>query len=115
MHGFLMRLLINALALLVLPHIISGIQVSGVRAALVAALVLAIVNAIIRPIFIILTLPIEILSLGIFTFVINGLMLYIVARVVQGFEINTFGAAFFGSIVLSIVSAVLTWLTKDTS
>lgn len=105
----------NTFALLILPYIVSGIEVSGPMAALAAAIVLGIANAIIRPILVILALPIQILTLGLFTFVINALMLLIASGLVKGFEVHGFWPALWGSIVLSIISGVLTWATRDTS
>lgn len=107
-----LRWLINAVALFFLPYLVSGIRVEGFTAALVAGLVLGIVNAIIRPVFLFLTLPINILTLGLFTLVINALMLSLVAAVVKGVYIQNFWAALIGSIVLSIVSAALTFMVR---
>lgn len=112
MPGFLIRLAINTVALLILPYIISGIQVSGPGAALAAALVLGLVNAIIRPVLIILALPFQFFTLGLFTFVINALMLLLVSSIVRGFEVSGFWPAFWGSIILSIISGVLTWAVR---
>jgi len=107
-----LRWLINAVALFFLPYLVSGIRVEGFTAALVAGLVLGIVNAIIRPVFLFLTLPLNILTLGLFTLVINALMLSMVAAVVKGVYIQNFWAALIGSIVLSIVSAALTFMVR---
>lgn len=108
----ILRWLLNGLALLITAYIIEGIYISGPMAALVASLVLGIVNAIIRPIFVLFTLPLNVLTLGLFTFVINGIMLKLTAILVSGFEVNGALAAFFGAIILSIVSALLTAITK---
>ena len=80
---------------------------------LIAALVLGIVNAILRPVIIILSLPVNILSLGLLTLVINGLMLRITARLVAGFSVDNFWTAVWGAILLSIISYVLNSLVKD--
>ena len=109
----LIRWLLNAVALLLTAYILDGIQIDGVGAALMASLVLGIVNAIIRPIFIFFTLPINFLTLGLFTFVINGIMLLLTASLVNGFAVRGFFAAIIGSIVLSLVSGILTALLKD--
>jgi putative membrane protein len=110
--GFVIRWLINAVALYVTTLVIKGVRVPDFGAALVAALVLGIVNAVIRPIALILTLPLNILTLGLFTFVVNAGMLYLVSKVTT-LRLDNFWAAFLGAIVLSIVSAVLTHLVVD--
>ncbi len=103
----LIRLLINAVALLLVAYLIPGVHIAGFGAALVVALILGIVNAVLKPILIILSLPLEILTLGLFTFVINALLFYLVAKLEIGLSVSGFGAAFFGALVLSIVSFVL--------
>ena len=87
-------------------------QLRGLGATLVAAAILGIVNAIIRPLLVLLTLPLNILTLGLFTFVINALMLLLTSAVVPGFVIRGFGSAILGAIVLSIISFVLTHLIR---
>ena len=105
--GLLLRLIINALALLIVEYVIPGVHVSGIGAALVAALILGIVNAVLKPILVILSLPLEILTLGLFTFVINAALFYLVAKLGIGLSVDSFWAAFLGSLVLSLVSFVL--------
>jgi putative membrane protein len=100
------RLLITALALLLVTYIVPGISVSGLYPALIAALFLGLANAIVRPILILLTLPITILTLGIFIFVINAALFLFVASFVQGFEVSGFLAALLGSILVSIISGI---------
>ena len=105
---FIFRLLIQMVAILIISYLLPGlIRVDGVWAALVAAFILGIVNAVIRPILIFFTLPITILTLGLFLLVINGLMLWLVSAVVKGFQVNGFWGAVLGSILISIVSWVL--------
>jgi putative membrane protein len=105
---FLFRLLINVVAILIIAHILPGlIRVDGFLAALVAALLLGIVNTIIRPILVILTFPLTLLSFGLFLLVINGLMLWLVSALVSGFHVSGFWGALFGSILISIVSWIL--------
>ncbi len=113
MRGFVIRWLVSAIALAITAWIIKGIEIHGIFSLLIATLVLGILNAIIRPILIVLTLPINILSLGIFTFVINAIMLKITASVVKGFEIHGFWAAFVGAIFMSIISTLLTYFVSD--
>jgi len=108
---FLIRLLINMVTIMFIAYLFPGlIWVDGWVSALGAAFLLGIVNAIIRPIFILLTLPLTILTLGIFLLVINGLMLWLVSGLVGGFQVNGFFGAFFGSILISLVSWVLSRL-----
>lgn len=108
----ILRWLLNGLALIITAYIIDGIYISGPLTAFIASLVLGIVNAIIRPIFLIFTLPLNLLTLGLFTFVINGIMLKLTAALVSGFEVNGVLAAIFGAIILSVVSSLLTTLTE---
>ncbi|HLS88853.1 MAG TPA: phage holin family protein [Sphingobacteriaceae bacterium] len=103
----LLRWLINTGIIMALPYILSGIRVENFMAALVAATVLGVVNAVIRPILIVLTLPINILTLGLFTFVINALMFMLAAQVVKGFHVDNFWSALLGSIILSVASTFL--------
>ena len=109
----LVRWAINAVALYVTALIVPGIHVADFGAAVVAGLVLGIVNAIIRPVLILLTLPVTLLTLGLFTFVINAFMLYVVAGVTHRLQIDSFFAAFFGAIVLSGISIVLSHLVRE--
>ena len=105
---FLFRLLINVVAILVIAYIVPGlIRVDGFLAALIAAILLGIVNTIIRPILVILTFPLTLLSFGLFLFVINALMLWLVSALVSGFQVSGFWGALVGSILISIVSWIL--------
>jgi len=101
----IIRILINVAAILIIAHIFPKlIQVEGFGAALIAALVLGIINVIIRPILVLLTFPVTLITLGLFLFVINALMLWLAATIVPGFKVNGFWGAFLGSILISIVS-----------
>lgn len=113
MKGLLIRWLLNALALVLTDKLIDGISVDGFGAALIAALVLGIVNAVIRPVVVLLTIPINFFTLGLFTLVINGLMLMLAAKVVEGFNVFGFFPAVIGAIVLSVISAVLNMIIKE--
>src|SRR4030042_883813 len=105
---FLCRLIINMVAILVISYLFPRvIWVDGFWAALVAAFLLGIVNAIIRPVLVFLTLPLTLLTLGLFLLIINGLMLWVVAALIRGFHVNGFWGAVFGSILISIVSWIL--------
>lgn len=108
----LVRWLINAGALLALPYLYSGVKVNGVATALVAAAVLGVVNAVIRPLLLLLTVPLNVLTLGLFTFVINALMLWLVAAMVRGFEVAGFTGAFVGSLLLTLISAVISAVVR---
>jgi putative membrane protein len=105
--GFLLRLILNALVLLLVAHLIQGFQVRSFGSALIAALVLGLLNALVRPILLIFTLPINILTLGLFTFVINALILWLAAALVPGFAIDRFSAALLAAIVMALINMVL--------
>lgn len=108
MNGILIRWLILTFSIIASAYLLDGIQVSGFISAFFAAAILGILNAFFRPILFILTLPINILSLGLFTFVINAAMLLMVSGVITGFEVNGFWSAVFGSLFISLVSWALT-------
>lgn len=99
--------LINAVALLAVPYVIPSITVDSFLTALIAALVLGLINTILRPILVILTLPVTLLTLGLFIFVINGLLFWLVGHFLSGFNVGGFWAGVFGSIVYSIISWLL--------
>ena len=107
MRGLLFRWLILAVAVMSAAYLIDGIRISGFGAALFAALVLGILNALFRPILLILTLPINVLSLGLFTFVINAALLLMASGLIGGLVVGGFGSALLGSLVISAVSWVL--------
>jgi len=107
MRGILIRWLILTAAIMFASYIIEGIQVKSFFSALFAAAVLGILNAFFRPILIVLTLPINILSLGLFTFIINAMLLKIASGVISGFEVYGFWSAVFGSLLISVVSWIL--------
>lgn len=110
MKHLIVKVLINAAALMFTSNLIDGIYVDGFGSVLVAAIILGIVNAIIRPLLLVLTLPLNVLTLGLLTFVINGFMLKLAAAVVGGFDIVGMWPAIVGALVLSVVSTVLNWL-----
>lgn len=103
----ILRWILNAVILMMIPFFVSGVQVANFYIALITALVLAFVNAIIRPIILLLTLPINILTLGLFTLVINGLMFWFVASFIKGFTIEGFWPAFWAALVFSIISMII--------
>lgn len=104
MNGFLVRMLITAIALWLAAVIVPGMALSGIGTVLGAALVLGIVNAFVRPLVILLTLPLTILTLGLFLLVVNAMMLGLVSVVFQGFTLGGFWSAIFGAIFVSIFS-----------
>jgi len=103
----LLRLIINAAALFVVAYFVPGVQVTSIVGAFVAAIILGIANAIIKPILIVLTLPIEILTLGLFTFVINAVLFWAVGHMGLGLVVHGWWAALWGSIILWLVSWAL--------
>ena len=104
MGKLLLVWLVNALALLALPYVVPSVQVNGFLTALVAALVLGLVNSLIRPVLVLLTLPATIVTLGLFIFVINGLLFWMVASFVDGFHVAGFWSAVLGAIVYALIS-----------
>lgn len=98
--------LINTVAIFALPHLLDSVEVDSFTSALFAALVLGLVNTLIRPILVLLTLPVTFLTLGLFIFVVNGLMFWAVADLVQGFRV----AGFVSAVVAAFVYSVISWL-----
>jgi putative membrane protein len=111
--GFLTRWLLNAAALAFTAWVINGISVDGVVPLLVASAILGILNAVIRPILLIITLPINLFTLGLFTFVVNGVLLMITSAVVEGFHVAGFWPAVIGALLLAIISFVLSSFVSD--
>jgi len=107
MIGFFLRWSINLLALMIAARLIDGIRIQSLGMGILAAGILGVVNAVIRPVALLLTLPINLVTLGLFTLVINAMMLELVAYLVPGFVIETFRAAFWGALIISIVSWLL--------
>jgi putative membrane protein len=103
----LLRWLISAGALFVLPHLFASIEVKNFYIALVVAVILGLLNAVVRPVLILLTLPITLLTLGLFIFVINALLFWFVSSFVAGFHVDGFWTALWGSIVYSLITFVV--------
>jgi len=101
---------LSALALWVVSHLISGFHVSGWRSALIAALVIGFINATLGLFLKIVTFPLTLLTLGLFWLIINAVMIKLASAIVPGFHVDTFGAAFWGAIVLSLVNMLFRWL-----
>ncbi len=110
--SLIFRWIINALAILAIASFIPGIDVASFYTALIAALVLGLVNALVRPILLILTLPVNIVTLGLFTFVVNALMVWLVSTIVKGFVVGGFSSAFLAALVLWVVSLATSALIK---
>ena len=107
MSGIFIRWLTSTSAILLTSYLLSGIHVDGFLAAFLAAAMLGILNALFRPIALLITLPINILTLGFFTFVINALMLKMASGVISGFDVQGFGSAVLGSLMISAISWLL--------
>jgi putative membrane protein len=106
---FVVRMGANAIAILLIAYLLPMVMLAeGALAALSAAFVLGLVNAVIRPIFVLLTLPVTVFTLGIFLLVINGLLLWFVSGIVPGFQVNGFFGAVAGSVLISVFSGILT-------
>lgn len=109
---FLLAWLVNTLALIAVAYLMPSITVSSFGAALIAALVLGLVNAIVRPVLVLLTLPVTILTLGLFIFVLNGLLFWMVASWLEGFHVAGFWSGVLGAILFSLVSWLLSALLQ---
>ena len=108
MVSVITRWLIITMAILVASRVVPGIEVDTLMTAIIAAAVLGLINVFIKPVLLILTLPLSILTLGVFTFILNALMLELVAYFVKGFKVQSFLAAFLGSLLISVVN----WLAN---
>jgi putative membrane protein len=104
MAGILLRWVISALGVLFISYLFDGIQVAGVGWAFIAALFLGIFNALIRPVIFVLTLPINVVTLGLFTLIINGLMLWLTGKLLAGFTVQGFWASVGGALIMSLIS-----------
>lgn len=110
---FLIRVLVNAAALFIIAyfHLIPGVGVTGPGGAIIAALILGVVNAILRPILMLLSLPLEVLTLGLFTLVINGFLFWLVGALGVGLIVRDFWAGFWGAIATGIISWIISLFT----
>ncbi len=105
--------MVYALALLLAAHVVPGISLEGLTSALVAGLALGVVNAVVRPVLVLVTFPITLLTLGLFLLVLNAFCLWLVSVFVPGFHVVGFRAAFWGALLVSVVSWILTALISD--
>ena len=102
--------ILNAVALLAVAYLLPSIQVASFGSAMIAAVLLGLVNTVVRPVLILLTLPATLLTLGLFLFVINGLMFWLAGSMIDGFAVESFWSAFFGSLLYSLISWALSSL-----
>ena len=109
MRGLLVRWLISALSLLLIGYLVPGFEVRSLSYALAAAVVLGFLNAVIRPVLIIITLPLTIVTMGLFVFVINAVMLWLLSALMRGIDITGFWSALAGALIMSLIS----WLTSS--
>ena len=113
MGGLIIRFVVMTVAVLIAGSVIPGFRIDSPLDAFIAAVILSLLNSFVRPILVLLTLPINLLTLGLFTLVINGLLVAATAAFVKGFSIDGFGSAFLGALVVSIVATLLNLLVGD--
>ena len=113
MKHFLFRLLVSAIAFLVVAHVLPGFEITSPASLFLSALILGLFNAFLRPLMIFLTLPLTIFTLGLFIFIINGLLLYLTSYLVSGFHIQNFLTAVLAAILISLLSGIINWLARD--
>lgn len=111
--NLIIRLLLTAVAVVILAKFLPGVQVAGFTGAIIVAIVLALLNAILKPILIILTLPITIVTLGLFLLVINAIIILLAANFLDGFSVNGFWTALLFSLLLSLMQAILFSILKE--
>lgn len=111
MLEFLAHMIVTAALLMAVAYFVKGVEFDGWGAALIAALVFAIVNAIVKPLVVFLTIPLTVITLGLFLFVVNALMFKLTAWLVPGFQVRTFGAALVGSVLLSLMNLLVNAIT----
>lgn len=109
MQGFFLRTLITIFGLLLASAVIPGVEITGTGSVILAAILLGLVNGFVRPVAFVLTLPITILTLGLFLFVLNAAMFGLVAALLDNFNVSGFWSAIFGSLVVSITSTIASW------
>lgn len=111
--GFIVRVLVNAATIALAAAFVPGLRLDGVVPALLAGLVLGLINALVRPVLLVLTLPLTLITLGLFLLVLNGICLALTAWLVPGFDIDGFLPAMLGALVISVVSWILTAFVSD--
>lgn len=111
----LFRWIINALILMLIPLFVPGFEIESFFSAMVVAVILALVNSVIRPVIMILTLPINVLTLGLFTIIVNGFMFYLVSVIVKGFTVTSFWSAVLAALIYSLISMLISYFSHDSS
>ena len=111
--GFLFRVLVNALAIWLATEVVPGIGVRSTATVIVAALVLGLLNAVVRPVLLVLTLPLTLVTLGLFLFVLNAFCLWLTSKVVPGFVVQGFWPAFWGALIVSALSWAVNGFVSD--
>lgn len=114
MMYLLLRWLINTLILILVSMLIPGFHLANFWTALIAALVISILNALIRPVLIILTFPINLITLGLFTFFINALMLFLASSIVKGFTIDSYASAFLAGLIIWVINLIINSISHKT-
>jgi len=112
MPRFFLHWIVTAIALGAAAYVVPGIHITSGPVLIIAALVLGFVNAIVRPVLVVLTLPLTVLTLGIFFFIVNGVAFGLAAALVPGFTVASLGSAILGAVVVALVSSVFTWLIR---
>ncbi len=110
---WILRWLLNTFILMLVAYVVPGISFSGFWPALITSAIFGLINATVRPLMIVLTLPINILTLGFFTLIINALMFWLAASIVKGFYVANFAAAFWGALIYWIIVTVINYLFED--
>lgn len=110
---FIIRLLLNALAVVVLAEILDGVQVDSYGSAIIVAIVIAILNILVKPILVILTLPVTIITLGLFMFVVNALIILLADKLIDGFSVSSFWVALLFSVLLYILQSIFKSIIKE--
>ena len=113
MKGVVVRWFFLTVAITIASYLLDGIQVDGFFSAVMAAAILGVLNVFFKPILLVLTLPINILTFGLFTFVINAVLLMMASGVISGFHVNTFWSAVFGSVIISVVNSILSSMINE--
>jgi len=109
---FLLRWLLSIVTLVLITKLVPGIEFTSTWSLVIASVILGFLNALIRPLLILLTLPINILTLGLFTLIINAFVFWLAGTIVKGFEISDFNAAFFGALIYWLIATILGYLEK---
>jgi putative membrane protein len=113
MRGFVGRLIINLLLLAFVAWVVQGIQIHGFFALMFAGIILALLNAFVRPLLILITLPLSILTVGLFVFIVNGFIFWLGAHIVKGFDVSGFWTAVWGAFIYSVASLIVNMLLSD--